>query len=98
MQLRVALAQTCPISASIPATRSASEVDSFMPFAELKANLADAKQWVEKAALDKADVVVFPEYFLQGIVDFGRQVGRHSEGISSITDILVSGVSSKLSP
>jgi predicted amidohydrolase len=68
VQLRVALAQTCPINA---------EINSFSdsgPFSTLEANLLDATNQVKAASQAGADVVVFPEYFLQGLVDQGRQV------------------------
>ncbi|KAK8847724.1 hypothetical protein IAR55_005583 [Kwoniella newhampshirensis] len=67
-QIRVALAQTCPV---VAATGPA--IDSDAVFEVLERNLQDAKCWVEQASQEKADVVVFPEYFLQGLVDSGRQ-------------------------
>jgi predicted amidohydrolase len=67
--LRVALAQTCPVVAG---TGSAPEGDDL--FNVIEQNLLDARGWVEKASAERADVVVFPEYFLQGLVDNGRQV------------------------
>jgi hypothetical protein len=67
--LKVAIAQTCPKVAPT------GKPDSTKPlFTILEANLLDARQWVEKAHQGNADVVVFPEYFLQGLVDSGRQV------------------------
>ena len=71
--MRVALAQTCPLSAQpgeFPQRGSA--------FRVLKHNLAECRVQVERAAKKGADVVVFPEYFLQGLLDEGRQVSRLS--------------------
>jgi hypothetical protein len=68
--LRIALAQTCPVIA--PAGKN--EKDQDHPFTVLETNLLDARSWVEKAVRERADVIVFPEYFLQGLVDDGRQV------------------------
>lgn len=38
----------------------------------------DVVDFVERAAAEKAEVVVFPEYFLQGIVNEARQVSQHA--------------------
>ncbi len=76
--LRVALAQTCPVSA--PEGHNSSS----RPFEVVERNLRDAEEWVIRASRDGADVVVFPEYFLQGVVDQGRQVSTffaHCEGM-----------------
>lgn len=72
-QLRIALAQTCPISA--PETASATFDPSAPLLAPLEKNLAKVAEWTEKASQEGADVVVFPEYFLQGIVD-GKEVSQ----------------------
>lgn len=69
-QLRVALAQTCPVSAKSGSYPTA-EVD---PLEILRTNLADAANFVEKAKEGGAEVVCFAEYFLQGILNEGRQV------------------------
>ncbi|WWD19408.1 hypothetical protein CI109_103868 [Kwoniella shandongensis] len=61
-QIRIALAQTCPVVAP---TGPAKDDDDI--FNVLERNLIDARGWVEKASKEKADVVVFPEYFLQGL-------------------------------
>jgi hypothetical protein len=67
--LRIAIAQTHVLSAppSLPSTPASSIL------AALEANLRTVVQHTENAAKDGADVIVFPEYFLQGIVD-GREV------------------------
>jgi hypothetical protein len=67
--LRIAIAQTHVLSAppSLPSTPTSSIL------AALEANLRTVVQYTENAAKDGADVIVFPEYFLQGIVD-GREV------------------------
>ena len=72
-QLRIALAQTCPISASETASVT---FDASAPLlGPLASNLAKVAEWIEKASGEGADVVVFPEYFLQGIVD-GKEVSQ----------------------
>lgn len=70
VQLRVALAQTCPLSAD-PGPYDSTTAD---PFASIESNLLDVADRVKTASEEGADVVVFPEYFLQGLVDQGRQV------------------------
>ncbi|AAW46909.1 hypothetical protein CNBM0660 [Cryptococcus deneoformans B-3501A] len=69
---RIALAQTSPASAPSgpPALEKA---HSTSPFPTLDQNLVDVVDFVERAAAEKAEVVVFPEYFLQGIVNEARQ-------------------------
>jgi predicted amidohydrolase len=69
-QLRVALAQTCPISAKEGEYPTA-EVD---PLQVLRTNLADCAEFVKKAKDGGAEVVCFAEYYLQGILNEGRQV------------------------
>lgn len=69
-QLRVALAQTCPISAKEGQYPTA-EVD---PLQILRTNLADCAEYVRKAKEGGAEVVCFAEYYLQGILNEGRQV------------------------
>lgn len=71
--MRVGLAQTSPISAPPgPPTLDAPHTSS--PFPSLDSNLIDVVSHVERAIKDGAEVVVFPEYFLQGIVNESRQV------------------------
>lgn len=73
---RIALAQTSPASA--PSGPPALEKPhSTSPFPTLDQNLVDVVDFVERAAAEKAEVVVFPEYFLQGIVNEARQVSQH---------------------
>ncbi|XAO27081.1 hypothetical protein I312_105923 [Cryptococcus bacillisporus CA1280] len=68
---RIALAQTNPASA--PSGPPALEKPhSTSPFPTLDQNLVDVVDFVERAAAEKAEVVVFPEYFLQGIVNEAR--------------------------
>lgn len=72
-KIRIALAQTDPISVEVDLTPG--EKDKHLsPFPTLEHNLVDAARAVREAAEKKADVVVFPEYFLQGFVNEGRQV------------------------
>lgn len=68
--LRVALAQTCPLSGESGAYPSPS-VD---PFRILHDNLAEVEVQVKRAKDEGAEVVCFAEYFLQGILNEGRQV------------------------
>lgn len=73
--IRFALAQTSPASAP-SGPPPLEKPHSTTPFPTIDANLAQAKEWVIRAKEGKADVVVFPEYFLQGIVNEGRQVSH----------------------
>ncbi|WRT63098.1 uncharacterized protein IL334_000001 [Kwoniella shivajii] len=66
--MRIALAQICPVVAPVALAIEGDDI-----FEVLERNLLETKRWVEKAAAEHADVVVFPEYFLQGLVDNGRQ-------------------------
>ncbi|ODN77925.1 hypothetical protein L202_05025 [Cryptococcus amylolentus CBS 6039] len=70
--VRIALAQTNPLSAP-PGIPSLEKPHSTSPFPSIDYNLTDAVQCVEQAVKQSADVVVFPEYFLQGIVNENRQ-------------------------
>jgi predicted amidohydrolase len=69
-QLRVALAQTCPRNAP-SSSYPAAEAD---PLEIVRANLADAADFVRIAKEGGAEVVCFAEYYLQGILNEGRQV------------------------
>jgi predicted amidohydrolase len=69
-QLRVALAQTCPINADTTYPTSTT-VD---PLETVRANLADCAEFVKRAKEGGAEVVCFAEYYLQGILNEGRQV------------------------
>lgn len=75
--IRFALAQTSPVSAPSGPPKL-EKPHSTTPFPTIDVNLAKAKQWVIRAKEGNADVVVFPEYFLQGIVNEGRQVSLPS--------------------
>lgn len=68
--IRVALVQTCPVSGKEAFYPGPNED----PFEVLYTNLADAETYVEQAKEQGADVVCFAEYFLQGILNEGRQV------------------------
>lgn len=74
-KLKVSIAQTCPVDADpqnlLPSATSA--------FPSLEANLRDVVEKVETAKAQGADVIIFPEYFLQGIMNEGREVGVQSE-------------------
>ena len=90
--LRIALAQTCPLSAQAGEKPRSGEI-----FRVLEHNLSDARVQVERAANEGADVVVFPEYFLQGLLDEGRQVWLHL--VVSLTAVpRVSGSTSRRQP
>lgn len=81
-KLRIALAQIEPISAT-PLTALDDGLRTSPPtlFAALEANLRLVMDHVRKASAEGADLVVFPEYFLQGILNEKRQVGRVSDSI-----------------
>ena len=66
--MRVALAQTSP------AVATPGEANLENPFKVLQANLEDAEEWIRKASEGKADVIVLPEYCLQGLLNEGRHV------------------------
>jgi predicted amidohydrolase len=67
--LRVALAQTCPLNSKL--SYPTGEED---PFETLRKNLADCADFVKRAKEGGAEVVCFAEYYLQGILNEGRQV------------------------
>ena len=73
-QLRIALAQTCPICA--PETTGPTPSH---PFSVLERNLVHVREQVIYSAKQGADIVVFPEYFLQGLVNEGRQVSSSGD-------------------
>jgi predicted amidohydrolase len=77
--IKIALAQMCPINAP---EGGASEGSN--RFSNLEQNLLKARDWVEEASESGADVVVLPEYFLQGLVDNGRQVRYYHQQISGL--------------
>jgi predicted amidohydrolase len=70
-QLRVALGQTCPLNAE---TTYPGPNDD--PFKTVRANLADCAEFVKRAKEGGAEVVCFAEYYLQGILNDGRQVNQ----------------------
>ncbi|WWC98270.1 hypothetical protein V866_005161 [Kwoniella sp. B9012] len=70
--IRVAIAQTAPIVAP-EGPAKLEKPHSTSPFSTIDQNLIDVISYVERAAAQKADVVIFPEYFLQGIVNQNRQ-------------------------
>ncbi|RXK41014.1 hypothetical protein M231_01645 [Tremella mesenterica] len=72
VHLRIALAQTSPISAP-EGPPSHERPLSSSPFPTLDHNLLKVTKAVQKASEENADVVVFPEYFLQGVLNNGRQ-------------------------
>ncbi|KAL7420091.1 hypothetical protein Q5752_005056 [Cryptotrichosporon argae] len=81
-KLRIAIAQTCPVSApeGVPASTTFVHGD---PFPTLTANLRESVRYVEDAVKQGVDLVMFPEYWLQGIVNEHRQyltlASRHLE-------------------
>ena len=72
---RVAIAQICPISApsGLPPHPDSSSTSSTDPFPILTANLAQVEAILQDACREKPDIVIFPEYFLQGILNEQRQ-------------------------
>lgn len=72
--LKIALVQNCPLSAK-ESTYPGPNED---PFEVLHANLADTAKYVKQAKEQGADVVCFAEYYLQGILNEGRQVSLRS--------------------
>lgn len=69
-KLKIALAQTCPLSAKEGIYPGPNDD----PFEVLHTNLADAANYVKQAKEQGADIVCFAEYYLQGILNEGRQV------------------------
>jgi hypothetical protein len=74
-KLRLALAQFSPLSA-VPTTSLDDELAANNLFSTLLANLQTVVRYVEQAVEQGADIVVFPEYFLQGILNEQRQVSQ----------------------
>lgn len=70
--IKIALVQTCPLSAKEAHYPGPNED----PFEVLHQNLADTAKYVKQAKEKGADVVCFAEYYLQGILNEGRQVSR----------------------
>ncbi|WWC72698.1 uncharacterized protein I206_106662 [Kwoniella pini CBS 10737] len=71
-KIRIAIAQTAPICAP-EGPAKLEKPHSTSPFSTIDQNLADAVGYVERASAEGAEVVIFPEYFLQGIVNECRQ-------------------------
>lgn len=76
--MRVAIAQTQPVSAA-PGKQALSRAsvageEQGRMFPALERNLQDVVRAVEDAKRGDAEVVVFCEYFLQGILNEHRQV------------------------
>jgi len=82
-QLRVALAQTCPRNAAEGVYPGADVVD---PLEIVRANLADCAAFVKRAKEGGAEVVCFAEYYLQGILNEGRQVSQVLTGTESLAE------------
>ncbi|WWD20802.1 hypothetical protein CI109_105279 [Kwoniella shandongensis] len=86
--MRIALAQTSPISAP-EGPPDLEKPHSTSPFPTLDHNLADAVNFVERAVALNAEVVIFPEYFLQGITNENRQLAKKHN--ACITGSIVHG-------
>lgn len=82
MVLRLAIAQLSPVNAP---TGPFGAERSQHPFPTLQANLRKATEYVKSASAQGAEIVVFPEYFLQGIANDSRQVSGE-EGVSDARD------------
>jgi hypothetical protein len=74
-KIRIALAQTSPVSAESGPPKL-EKPHSTSPFPSIDVNLVDVAARVGAASAASADVVVFPEYFLQGIANENRQVSN----------------------
>lgn len=61
--LKVSIAQTCPRSS--PGQVPVGTTDTY---GQVKLNLLDTEEAVKAAAAQHSDMIVFPEYWLQGIV------------------------------
>ena len=72
-KLRIALAQTNPLNALVPLPQDTQPPSH--PFSTLESNLIHARQQVELAVAQQSEIIVFPEYCMQGLVNDGRQVG-----------------------
>lgn len=83
-KVRIALAQTNPISVEVDLI-DAEKDKHLSPFPTLEHNLVDAARAVKEASAQGADVVVFPEYFLQGFVNEGRQVSLAIRGVADVS-------------
>lgn len=72
---RIAIAQICPRSAppGIPDWTASANATTSDPFPTLTANLQQVEQVLADLASQHPDIVIFPEYFLQGILNEKRQ-------------------------
>jgi hypothetical protein len=77
LPFRIALAQSCPLSAH-PGPPALGKQPSPSPFPTLDFNLIRVVEMVERAKSQRAEIVIFPEYFLQGIVNDCRQVSQRA--------------------
>lgn len=68
----IAVAQTIPVSQELEPPSD--QMDTRGAFWAIDQNLLDTMRQVEEAATRKADVVHFPEFWLQDLVGQGRQV------------------------
>lgn len=79
LPFRIALAQSCPLSAHPgPPAPAMGKPPSPSPFPTLDFNLIRVVEMVERAKSQRAEIVIFPEYFLQGIVNDCRQVSQRA--------------------
>ena len=74
MTIKIGLAQIQPISAK-EGIALEEELESDTLFRTLKGNLEQVEEHIRQAKRDGADIIIFPEYFLQGILNEKRQVG-----------------------
>lgn len=74
--MKIAIAQTCPFSADPGPHTLQNSADNWI-LSSLVLNCCHAEDRIKEAKAGGADVVCFPEYFLQGILNEGRQVGAH---------------------
>lgn len=76
--VRIAVAQTIPVSQELDAP--ANQLATRGPFYVIDQNLLNTIAQVQEAAKQNADILVFPEFWLQDLVDQGRQVGSQLKG------------------
>lgn len=73
-QVRIAVAQT--YAQNTPANRSPEEIRQNGAFNSMEKNMLQTVKDVQEAAKNKADVIVFPEYWLQDRCGGGCQVSH----------------------
>lgn len=76
-KIKFALAQIRPVAGK-EKTALEDDIASGRPFPTLFANLEQVEGYVKRAKEEGADIVVFPEYFLQDILNEDRQVSNGS--------------------